>query len=440
MRNKTRAAERGRRVWAVPALLALLAGLTVWLQQPVPNSHRHSDALTASAAVSASPASANASSVPQTSPTDASQTVIPAAEEAGAANSAGARPLAQIEAQWCSHAAQAHLQSLVSIDQSRPRSVNGEIDQQAMQAWATAKANLPGSQAIAEVRARLTQAWLAALRAQNSPRSQAIANLLMLIGQAGTSEDRLKHLAATRAQVLQLSDPLLVELLADLEFSCADVSGQCAPVALKRWSEIEPQNLYAWLPFRSDAITISEAQWQGISKARYARSYRSDLLTKLLPLLDRSTSSLEREQGLVLIERMSESAGRDSATFMLKVSCERLPSNSPKHGICLHAAELLWNDPQPSMSDRMRAIGLARSSNLQAPSAWVDRQAQLNALVADVHRTRTEILLGLRLRVPGCDGHDTRRQWLQALVDGGELKALELVRTSPGARGARAGP
>lgn len=299
---------------------------------------------------------------------------------------------------------------------------------QGMQAWSLARANLPGSQAAFEVRARVAQTWIAALRAQGSPRSLAIANQLVLARALSTDQERVQAYAFTRAQVLQLRDPLLVELWTGMEPLCNNILGKCPPIALQRWPEIEPQNLLAWLPFQHDATTISEAQWRGIAAASYVRTYRGELISHLLPLLEQSNSKLEYEEGISLIEYLESSWTWDSARRLLARVCEQLPGDSANRGACLHAAELLWNNQHASIHDRMAALGLSRSVAAPQETVWAEREKQMNSMSRETHQVHAETHYGSRLlQKIGCEFHSPRLQRLQAIAEGGSLKAGELA-------------
>jgi hypothetical protein len=336
--------------------------------------------------------------------------------------------LKQIEAQWCSHGQQAHAQSMASVEQSHP--INpGHSDAQRSLARAEATNALSTTRARYMVKDRLQREWVAKLRARGDSRSLATASFLERKHVYGDERRALE--ARLEAQALGSSDPYVLQLWLLGRNYCA-FGDPCPPQAKARWTQIEPENLLAWLPTGGSKTPLTDAQWSGISNARYARSHHYELLRRLLALLADTKPSLELEVGLESIELLRSSHG--TSVGWLERHCQETVEGSVQRKACLHAAELVWNNPQPSWGDRTDTLGIVVAQGATQQPLWGTRIAELMSMgevSAEVHRKTDYGLLDQQL---GCDKLPARRQKLLNIAEGGAWLAAERTLKAQGAR------
>lgn len=112
--------------------------------------------------------------------------------------------------------------------------------------------------------------------------------------------------------------------------------------------------------------------------------------------------------------------------FDLIQSCQAAKDSALARGACLHAVNLLWDDPQSSMLDRLQFLGLAEALGAQDEPVWSERShAMRNDLTPPVAQSMFEVHFGQDVRRhEGCGGHAAREARLHALVEGGPLKVL----------------
>ncbi|MFN7694144.1 MAG: hypothetical protein ACK5O3_08880, partial [Burkholderiales bacterium] len=166
---------------------------------------------------------------------------------------ATAQQLEQIEAQWCSHAKQAHEQAEASIEQANPIDWNDfkNIDDKRLEGATRASLDLPTSQARFAVRERLLKSWIAQLRNQGDARSLATALFLVMDGVGAHEEGWTENAMAFYAKASRTNDPYVLQLWQYGSRLCGrpGMPGlTCQALPKARWAEIEPNNLLAWLP------------------------------------------------------------------------------------------------------------------------------------------------------------------------------------------------
>ncbi|MFO0123885.1 MAG: hypothetical protein ACK520_15655, partial [Inhella sp.] len=290
--------KKTARRWAVGGLLlalALLAGGGLWRSgggDPMPAQHSVVAATGASAPTLPQPAAS--------APVPAASPALGGAPSGAAPAGLSARQLAQIEAQWCTHGMQAHRQSQASVFQGEGGAVSTG-DPQAMNRVVNALLALPTTQAQTAVRQRMLAAWVERLERQGDPRSLATALYLRVEHAAGWSEAAV---AAFRQLAATTTDPYVLSLWQRHDRACW-IRGDCRAVPMNRWSLIEPDNLLAWLPPGLGPVTLSEAQWAGVSRAKYLRSYQRDLQLALLPLARELPPGLELDVAMTFIAQLN---------------------------------------------------------------------------------------------------------------------------------------
>jgi hypothetical protein len=350
---------------------------------------------------------------------------------------ATAQQLEQIEAQWCSHAKQAHEQAEASIEQGNPIDWSDfkNIDRKRLEAASQARVALPTSQARFAVRQRLVNSWIAHLRNQGDARSLATAAFLVMDGAASHESGWAENAMAFYAEALRTRDPYILRLWQHGSRCCGMPGLTCQTLPRTRWAQIEPSNLLAWLPDFQDTAGLTEAQWQGIEAARYVRDYQYELKARLLALLAKTPPGLELEMGLELVESSNLHGSLGPSALTLQRECIKPDAASRYRSACLHAANLFWNAPQTSMTDRLMALSLIEELNALGDADWAQRFADLKALSPEM-----QVALGQAESEPkewrkaGCDKLQMRRQRLLDIAEGGTWKAAKTLLAKGAAR------
>ena len=365
-----------------------------------------------------------------TSPGAAASTPAPAASLAvGTVPSAAAPPglsamqLAQIEAQWCTHGMQAHRQSEASVFQGAGSSLNSS-DVNAIMDYGKAIGALPTSQARRAVQQRLLVGWVDRLQRLGDPRSQATALYLQVEHGAGGREVAE---AAFRQQAATTRDPYVLHLWRQHDRACS-LQGACTAVPASRWSAIEPDNLLAWLPPGFGAVSLTSAQWEGLSRAKYLRSYQYELQAVLLALAQDLRPGLELDVALEFIAHMA--AAQAVSADRVLAACQAPAVRQAHRQACLHGAELLWTQAQPSLMDVAKALGLARVLDAEGEGAWPVRMAEAQAL-GNINTTEFHLMAAGSLPKPqSCDGLPLQRERLAEVAKAGSWRLAQRDRAA----------
>lgn len=435
MTLEEKSSSRGRygRVWAwVAALLMVSAALWGWRSVERPDA----DAAGTGAPRAAGPASSPQADQPLHSEANAaspeSRPVAPnsgnsAVDDPGEAGPAELRHdalLATIEKQWCTHYAQADAQYLQALEQSYPFDPQ-DRNAKAVSQWAKATMALPTQQARRAVRERIAARWTAQLDRAGDPRSLTVAAVLAQGSFHETWDVREARLAAAQRQAMTTTDPVVASIWAGRLMSCS-ANVDCWAAARRRWQDTEPANVAAWLVRSPSRDAIAEQNWQALARTQYARAHSAAVMGQLLTLLPLTEPGLEREEALGLIESVRQHQSDMVSRFDLIQSCQAAKDSALARGACLHAMNLLWDDPQSSMLDRLQFLGLAEALGAQDEPVWSERShAMRDDLTPPVAQSIFEVESGQDVRRhQGCGGHAAREARLHALVEGGPLKVL----------------
>jgi hypothetical protein len=339
--------------------------------------------------------------------------------------------LEQIEAQWCSHAKQAHEQSEASIKQGNPLDMSAptKIDGGRLNAAVAASVNLPTNQARYAVTARLQKSWIAQLRNQGDARSLATAAFLAIEG-VGRDDGWAENVMAFHAEASRTSDPYVLQLWQFASRWCGTRGTSCQALPHTRWAQIEPNNLLAWLANVQGSKGLTEAQWRGVEAARYVRDYQYELRARLLALLAKTPPSLELEIGLETAERGLFSP----SVLTLERECTKPEAANRHRNACLRAASLFWNAPQALLMDRATALALSERLNAQGDAVWAGRLVEFNAISHEVGTALLQAELEPKEWRKGCDKLPARRQRLLDIAEGGTWKAAQTLLAQGAAR------
>jgi len=413
--------------WAVLGLLlalALLGGGGLWM--------RGGDAPTPApapplSAVSLAPPTGSGVPMPSSAPAWGPAPATSGAQEGppGSASrpTLSAAQLAQLEAQWCSHGLQAHRQSEASVFQGEGGAVNS-ADPQALGRMVKALGALPTSQAQHAVRGRLLAAWVGRLERQGDPRSLATALYLRVQHAAGWSEAAE---AAFRQQAATTTDPYVLHLWRQHDHACS-LRGDCRTVPADRWSRIEPDNLLAWLPPGWGPVSLTDAQWAGVARAKYVRTYQRDVQLVLLPLVRELPPGLELDVGLTFITQVNTPPA--IAPDRIVDACSPEAVRQSHREACLHGADLLWRQPQAALTDIAQALAVAKGLNAEAEGPWPGRMAEALAL-GDFNATEFHMLdMGAAPKVAACDALPMRRERLTEIAQQGSWRVAQRERAA----------
>ncbi|MBH9551984.1 hypothetical protein [Inhella gelatinilytica] len=320
---------------------------------------------------------------------------------------------------------QAHRQSEESVFQGTGGVVNTG-DPQAMDHMVNALSALPTTQAQQAVRRRMLAGWIERLERQGDPRSLATALYLRAEHTAGWSEGAE---AAFRQQAAAATDPYVLHLWQQHDRACS-MRGDCRAVPADRWSLIEPDNLLAWLPPGWGPLTLTDAQWAGVARAKYVRAYHRDLQLTLLPLARELPVGLELDVALTFITQLAA---------MPAVAPERIftvcSPEAVRHGhrqACLHGAELLWRQPQASLMDIAKALAMAKGLSAEAEGPWPGRMAEALALGNFNTTVFHMIEMGAPPKVTSCDRLSAQRERLTEITQQGSWRVAQRERATPG--------
>jgi len=416
---------RQRRALATAAVLATLALLlgalltTGQLPGSGPADAGPANPSSAPALGAAPPASlANGLGLPANGSPSAAVSGLPPASATPRGGALSAQQLAQIEAQWCTHGMQAHRQSQASVFQGAGGNVSTS-DPQAFDNLVTAMQALPTSQAQFAVRRRLLAGWVERLQRQGDPRSQATALYLQVEHVAGWSEAAE---ATFRQQAAATTDPYVLHLWRQHDRDCS-MRGNCRAVPRNRWSVIEPDNLLAWLPPGSGPASMTDAQWAGVARAKFLRSYHHELQLTLLTLARDLPPGLELDQALDFITSFDNRPVVSPDRIL--TACEPESVRQSRRQACLHGADLLWRQPQPALMDIAKALAMAKQLNADREGAWPARRAEAEALG---HFNANEFLMldmGAAPKVASCEALPAQRERLTAIAQGGSWRLAQ---------------
>jgi hypothetical protein len=295
----------------------------------------------------------------------------PSAAELAAMEQAAAEQIKQIEAQWCTSGLQTHLQSVASIEQSYGSDARGRAE---------ATLRLPAQRAQYAVRDRLLQQWAQRLQSQGDARSRATAAYLMLAKRRNWESEWGQALAWMQAEALRSTDPYVLHLWAKDPGHCQS-DPKCTPAPLARGVEIEPSNLRAWLRAIPQGAPPTEAQWQGLAQASYARRYEPEFQSRLLALAAPLPQGLELQVALQFIWLESERG--DAELVTLDRVCRAPEAMRKRKAVCLHAADLMWRQELANYSDRTLPLMLASHLGATEDEPWAGRFRALIAIGPD---------------------------------------------------------
>lgn len=314
------------------------------------------------------PDGSRSSAAPARAPAPAGPTDTPAPGASAAppgprpAPTAGYPPLTdaqlrELDAQWCSHGAQAYAQFQDSVLQSLEQE-QGTLDAQQLD---RRLAEWPAHRAKAQIQARVVQDWIAALQQRGDEVSLAIARFL------DTHNDGA--LLALHRQAQTSRDPRVLALAASRSADCAALPG-CPRGAATRWTEVEPSNLAAWLTrSEQESHPLSTAELAG---TREFNSHQAELMLRLtsLPGAQRPGlfSEVEQQQ---LIARLNQPGLPPFHALMER--CNN-PVDAEQRAGCAQAAESLWQQSSPNLMTRTIAVALSRQLGLGAP--WPQRYSR----------------------------------------------------------------
>jgi hypothetical protein len=436
---------QGRLAWRYAAgllgvFLLLWAGWTAIGRSPEPEpipvakttlDGRHA-ALAAASAPSSVPLMAAASAAQASSTT---AVAAPNQRSSRHSDRATAQQLEQIEAQWCSHAKQAHEQAEASIEQGNPIDWSDfkNIDEKRLEAASQARMALPTSQARYAVRERLLKSWIAQLRNQGDSRSLATAFFLFMSEAAAHEDGWAENAMAFHAEALRTSDPYVLQLWQQGSRRCGMRGTTCQALPKTRWAEIEPNNLLAWLPDFRDAGGLTDAQWQGVAAAGYVRDYQHEFRARLLALLAKTPPGLELETGLGLVTS-SYLFGSGISALTMHRECNKPDAAGRFRNACLHAANLFWNAPQTSVADRAMALSMSEKRKALGDVEWAQRFAELKALSPEMQMALRQAESEPKDWNKSCDKLPARRQRLLDIAEGGSWKAAQTLLAKGAAR------
>lgn len=419
--HKNKAARR----WAVGGLLlalALLGGGGLWLVGG-------GDPLPMQPAV-APPLSATVPPFPGATasvPAPAALLAVGVAPSAAAPSGLSAMQLAQIEAQWCTHGMQAHRQSEASVFQGAGGRVS-TADAQAFQNLLSALDALPTSQALNAVRQRLLRVWVERLQGQGDARSQATAFYLQVEHGAGWSEAAE---AAFRQQAASTPDPYVLHLWRQHERTCS-FRRSCSAVPPERWSAIEPDNLLAWLPPGLGAVSLTDAQWEGVARAKYLRSYHHDVQLTLLALARELPPGLELDVALTFITQIATLPTVSPDRILAACSPEAV--RQTRRQACLHGADLLWRQPQAALMDVAKALAMAKELNAEREGPWPARMTEALAL-GNFNATEFHMVeMGAAPKAASCEVLAAKRDRLTDIARQGSWRVARRERAATGSR------
>ena len=250
------------------------------------------------------------------------------------------RQLAAIEAQWCSHAAQAHQQATDAIDASHPMIDDRPgADQSSPDAEASRERNfkarkaLPTEKAKNQLAARLVREWHAALLKRGDLHARATAHYLGATSVHFYSE-RQQEGRQLRQLAQQHADPYLARLWRKLGEGCYREQDHCKGPPPDHWSKIEPANALAWLPEWQDKSPLSEQQWQGLAQARYARAPGHKLEALLLELVAPLPAGMALDIALAGLTTSPESGIWINMPFTFTAAARR-PLRHSAQSVCM---------------------------------------------------------------------------------------------------------
>jgi hypothetical protein len=425
--------RRARRLLAAAALLLGCAALT-WRWQATEQPTLAGAAAAAQPAPAADLPPANpgatastaaAAPLPASAALDTSDVPAAHATASEAAKARHATLLAAIEQQWCSHYAEADAQYMQALAQSHPfdpKDPHGP----ALSRRAEATRALPTQQARMAVRNRIQDRWIAQLDQAGDAASLAIAAVLAQEAFHLDWAQRQARLAAAQQQALSTTDALVAAIWASGAIHCQG-EVDCREGARRRWQAVEPANLAAWVPNRLDPPKDASWPWEAIAQAQYSRSATAAVQSRLLAMLPSAAPGLEQEVALGLIEGISGIRRDSIGRFQLLQSCRAAKTAESSRAACLHAAHLIWNEPHPSMLDRLQLLDLAEALGAQDEPVWAARgTAMKQELSPAMARSIFEVEFGQDVqRYPGCRGHAARQARLRQLVEGGLLRVLQ---------------
>lgn len=402
-------------------LLLAVMGLGAWLG--VPEGSAKNDTVSGRGELAAKPpavaapqaaASVAAARAESAAPTPPSNTVL----------RTGLDPLqlAQIEAQWCSHAKLAHAQAVASIKQGHPEGTGDRPDVARLQAQAQAEVALPTTTTRFAVRRRLLAERAQQLRRQGGERAQATA-LMLEMETVLHSELELQVLQTLIGMARASGDPYVVSIGLQMNGFCASRVG-CSPLPQERWSQVEPGNLLAWLPAATDTAPPSEGRWQGLASARYAKVHEFELVERLLNLVP-AQPGLAQEVALEYLDRQFMAASYRAMPTVLVPHCAAPGATAAHKSICLKVAELLWSEPKPRLVDRLVGLGLAEIAGAIERAPWADRARIVKGLKASDKAAIEAVFRPRFAEAPGCDSLPLWRQHLSRLAQRGDYLALQ---------------
>lgn len=327
--------------------------------------------------------------------------------------------LASIEKQWCSHYAQAHEQSLRAVEQSYAEGEHRRAPFLSNSEFA-ARSALPTEKAREQVKRRVLARWIDRLDRAGDPRSAAIAASLSTQGGVPLRPELNARLRAAEEAALQSSDPVLLQLQDSVLMMC-EVRTDCRSLARRRWQAVEPGNLAAWLTLFGLEADTPDRVWTGLAQAQYVRWNKAAIQARLLELMDLTSAGLEREVALGLVEWIDLVWPNVAPRAALYDLCKRDRLDSRKREACLHAANLMWNDPGVSELGRHELAMLADALGGSEDEQWAGRIRQINrGLPPDAVRQLNALEFGLELKAQkGCEGHEARLSRLKARVEAG---------------------
>lgn len=221
-----------------------------------------------------------------------------------------------------------------------------------------------------------TQAWSRSLNASNDARSQAAAQVLLVLN--GSSDQQIEARKALTTRALASNDPAIKAW--SLRLGCAGTQG-CETQLSSQWRAIEPDNFAAWTASSGASSQLSEALKESrisLSSAKRLNTYRDELMAIINALPGLNTPGLIEGVRVLTLQRAGQLMSVRPSRSVMRACQFRTAGDGEFAAVCEGIAERFWAASEGDLENRRALVALVSASSAEG-AAWEARLRQLTA-------------------------------------------------------------